>query len=216
MSGELAQNLTPKRFNIIWVLFILFYLFSCTVAGMYFLNLENRIKNEAPRIKAKQIEKIIRENALARKTADPKTMESIYSHSGGINPGFKKMVSNVTGPQEMPKQRAYEEQLAKYEAEMAERERIRLEEKRRDEEIQAQERALMEEERLERLKEEQAMKQLEASQAAQTTGGLSPAKTFTAPKTQKPRPKTQQKTQQKTVIGTLKTSKMGESSFQSY
>ena len=76
MSGEFAQNLTPKRFNIVWVFFILFYLFACSITGLYFLSLENKIKNEAPRIRAKQIEKIIRENAIARKNANPKSRES--------------------------------------------------------------------------------------------------------------------------------------------
>lgn len=133
--------------------------------------------------------------------------ESVYSHSGGINPGFKKIVSNAPNYQEAPKQRAYEQQLAQYQAMVAEQERKRLEEERLLAEEEAKEKALMEKERLERLEEE---RELQKSTAISTTGGVGPSKTFTAPKTQKPQPKTQQKT----VIGTLKTSKLGESSFQ--
>lgn len=139
--------------------------------------------------------------------ANSKYQESVYSHSGGINPGFKKIVSNAPNYQEAPKQRAYEQQLAQYQAMVAEQERKRLEEERLLAEEEAKEKALMEKERLERLEEE---RELQKSTAISTTGGVGPSKTFTAPKTQKPQPKTQQKT----VIGTLKTSKLGESSFQ--
>ena len=136
-----------------------------------------------------------------------KYQENLYNQGGGINPGFKQIVSKVPVNQEAPRQRAYEQQLAEYQQKMAEIEQQRLEEKRKREEIEAQEKAQLEKERLERLQQQQALQKTQAAPVVGNNTGSS--KTFTPIK-----PSNKQSKQQKTVIGTLKTSKLGESSFQ--
>lgn len=212
MSEGIMQNLTPRRFRTAWLIFIVIYLFVCALSALSMASFEKRAQATIKAVRAKQIEKIMKDREL-RENATPEDLkyyESLYSHSGGINPGFKKMVANTPTYREEPKQRAYEQQLAQYQAKVAEMERQKREEKRRLEEQAAKERALAEEERQERLREQAAL-QAQASQPVQVSGGIGPSKTFTAPKTQQPKAATQQKT----VIGTLKTSKLGESSFQS-
>ncbi|MBQ4494098.1 MAG: hypothetical protein II972_05850 [Elusimicrobiaceae bacterium] len=130
--------------------------------------------------------------------------ESFYNQGGGINPGFKNLVSAKASSQAEPQLREYEKQLAQYRAKLAEKEKALKEAKRLEEEQAARERALIEQERAERLKQHQ---ELQKAASISTTGGVGSSKTFT-PRT------TKQPTQQKTQIGTLKTSKLGESSFQ--
>lgn len=125
--------------------------------------------------------------------------ESFYYQGGGINPGFKTVVSKKTVAEQAPQTRAYEQQLAEYNKLVAEREKAIKEAQRLAAEEAARERALLEQAKAERLKMEQEMKK--------TQSGTGTSKTFT------PR-NVQQATPQRTQIGTLKTSKLGEGTFQ--
>ena len=197
-------KLTPREFVLTTVFSAIFYTVLLCLF-MHFLA-PKRVEN-CPRCK-QAIANYKASVEAKQKPMNNKYQESLYNQGGGINPGFKKIVSNAPSYQEEPKQRAYEQQLQEYEAKLAELERKRLEEERQQAEEDARVRAEMEQERLERLAAEKA---LQKSQPVQVSGGVGPSKTFTAPKT-----KTSSKpaTQQKTQIGTLKTSKLGESSFQ--
>ncbi len=130
--------------------------------------------------------------------------ESLYNQGGGINPGFKNIVSNKRTTSKESEIRDYERQLAEYRQIIAEKERIRKEEEAREAQEEARERALLEQERLERLQEQQ---ELQKATNISTKGGVGASKTFTPKNTKQP-------TQQKTQIGTLRTSKLGESTFQ--
>lgn len=130
--------------------------------------------------------------------------ESLYNQGGGINPGFKNIVSNKRTTSQESEIRDYERQLAEYRQIIAEKEKARKEAERLEALEAAKEKALLEQERLERL---QAQQELQKATNISTKGGVGASKTFTPKNTKQP-------TQQKTQIGTLRTSKLGESTFQ--
>lgn len=203
MSTNTLQNFTLKRFRLIWLVFILFYILVCFLSWLYAVNLSKTGQAKIKRVRAEQIKKIL--NAKNIRDSKPDSYnQSIYDKSGGINPGFKMVVSNKKTTNRESEIRDYERQLAEYRRIIAEKERIRKEEELREAREAAREKALMEQERLERLKEQQ---ELQKATNISTKGGVGASKTFTPKNTKQP-------TQQKTQIGTLKTSKLGESTFQ--
>ena len=203
MSENFSQNFPLKRFKHVWLIFIMFYILVCFLSWLYAVNLSNMTKVKIKQVRAEQIRKLLNAKNIRDFQADTYN-ESLYNQGGGINPGFKNIVSQKVSTAEEPKERAYEQQLAEYRRVMAERERIRKEEERRAAEEAARERALLEQERAELLKQQQ---ELQKASSISTKGGVGPSKTFTPQNTN-------QATPQKTQIGTLKTSKLGESTFQ--
>ena len=183
-------------------------LIICAVIYSFFLMLF--IKVFAP----KRIDKCVRcKQAIAnyinsQKNAGKQPRRQ-YSQSGVINKEFKQMVSRQEAGKETPQVRAYQQQLAEYRLRLEEQKQRELERQRQEQKEEQERIALIEQERQERLKQQA----LQKNQNTAVSGALSPSKSFTAPKTsgtKVSRPATQQKTQ----IGTLKTSKLGESSFQ--
>lgn len=203
MSENFSQNFPLKRFNHIWLVFIVFYILVCFLSWLYAVSLSNMTKVKIKQVRAEQVRKIL--NAKSIRDSQPDIYnESLYNQGGGINPGFKNIVSKRVSSAEEPKERAYEQQLAEYRRVMAERERLRKEAELREAQEIARERALMEQERAEQLRQQQ---ELQKAASISKQGSVGPSRTFT-PKS------TNQATAQKTQIGTLKTSKLGESTFQ--
>ncbi len=203
MSVGILQNLTLRRFRLIWLVFILFYIFICSITWLYAVSLNKMGQAKVKQVRAEQIKKLL--SARNIKDSMPESYyQSIYDNSGGINPGFRNVVARQNSATAEPKQRAYEQQLEEYKRVMAEKERIRKENERRQAEETAREMALIEQEKAELLRQEQ---ELRKAAEINTAGGVGPSKTFTPRSTAKPT------TPQKTQIGKLKTSKLGESTF---
>ncbi len=191
---------TNKRFLITMLFSMIFYTTVCCLFMHFFAP---KKVEDCP--KCMQAIAQYKAALIARSNPDYANYnESLYNQGGGINPGFRDIVSERTSSAKEPKTRAYEQQLAEYNKIMAEKQRIRKEEELREAQEAARERALMEQERMERLRQEEELKK---AAAISTKGDIGPSKTFTPRSTKQPsRPQTQ--------IGTLRTSKLGESSFQ--
>ena len=201
-----TTKLSPKEFVISMIFAAIFY----TLMLCLFMHFVAPKKiDDCPRCK----EAIARYKAskAARSNPDAETYnESLYNQGGGINPGFKNIVSKQANASAEPSARAYEKQLAEYRLRLAEERQRQLEIKRQQEKQAAEQRALIEQQMLERKKQQELQQQqlleMQKAQAAQAanTGTQKSAGVQ----------KTAQPAQQKTQIGKLKTSKLGESSFQ--
>lgn len=203
MSTNTLQNFTLKRFRLVWFVFILFYIFICFASWLYAVNFNKMGKAKIQQIRAEQIRKSLSVKNIKDSQPDIYN-ESLYNQGGGINPGFKNMVSGKANNTAEPAARAYEQQLAEYRLKLAQERQKQLEQERIQEEAIAKQRALIEQERQERLRQQQEMQKANAA--------LANSKTVSTPKN--PSEQKVNTTQQKTQIGTLKTSRFGESSIE--
>lgn len=218
MSEEAKQILTQGRFNALWFVFIVFYLLVCSISGLYVVSLSNRTQLTIQKVKAAHVQKLLRERRL-KGFAENKNFEGdeiLYSESGSINPNLRHKASARNN--EEGDVREYQRQLAEYRLQVAQERQKILEERRKQEEYEAKQRALIEQEKQEYLRAQQELKKSQ-NVAPETQQILGSSKTFTEPTTQsntatRTSVNVKPSTPQKTQIGTLKKSKLGESSFQ--
>ena len=201
----MEQAIPKKNLLVFWFIIIIWYLFVCTSAAFYAAKVKRNTQASIKQIRAEQIKRLLRERNIQEFTYNQ--ADIYYTQSGSINPSFKNIVSKKAPIKQAPKTRAYEQQLAEYKRIMAQQEKARREAELRAAEQAARERALMEQDRAERLKQEQEMQRL---MAIQTANKVAPVKTEVQKKPEPPETEVEQKTQ----IGVLKTSKLGESTFQ--
>lgn len=207
MGEPIKQDIAQNSFKVLWLIFIVCYFLVCSFAAWYVISLQTRTQKNINKIRAEQTQKLLQEQRLKGFAENQARRQ--YSQSGIINKEFKQMVSKQEAGKETPQVRAYQQQLAEYRLRLAEQKQRELERERQEKEEAAERIALIEKERQERLKQQA----LQKNQNTAVSGAVSPSKTFTAPKTsgtKVSKPATPQKTQ----IGTLRTSKLGESSFQ--
>lgn len=150
------------------------------------------LSNYRARQRAKQV-------AREKKYEIEETQEGVY-----INPILLQKAEDQQAEQ-APTQRAYQQQLAEYRLQMAQERQKQLELQRAREAEQAKRAALMEQERQEYLRQ-QALAKQSASSATTVNRPSTNSKTGVKKNAQKP-------AQQKTVIGTLRKSQLGQSSF---
>lgn len=210
---NMEQTINKKNLLLFWFIFIVLYLFVCTAAAFVAMKAKKDTQVSIKKIRAEQIKKLLKEKNIkgfSENQPDNIYNESLYNQGGGINPGFKNIVSKQANSSVEPSARAYEKQLAEYRLRLAEEKQRQLEIKRQQEKQAAEQRALIEQQMLERKKQQELQQQqlleMQKAQVAQAanTGTQKSAGVQ----------KTAQPAQQKTQIGKLKTSKLGESSFQ--
>ena len=204
------KTIYRKRMFQFWIIFSVIYFLVCGSVLLFLSSITNRTQTNINRIRAEQTQKLIQEQRIKGFAENNFGQARQYSQSGVINKEFKQMVSRQEAGKEPPQVRAYQQQLAEYRLRLEEQKQRELE-RQRQEKKEAQERiALIEQERQERLKQQALQKQeVQTTQAVKPSVGKG-SKTFTPIKTSAATKQTPQKTQ----IGTLKTSKLGESSFQ--
>ena len=204
---DIDQTISRKKVLLYWFAFIIVYLFICSSAALIAAKAKENNKANVQRVRAQQIQKLLsasKAKGFTENKVDDIYNESLYNQGGGINPGFKNMVSGKANNTAEPAARAYEQQLAEYRLKLAQERQKQLEQERIQEEAIAKQRALIEQERQERLRQQQEIQKANAA--------LANSKTVSTPKN--PSEQKVNTTQQKTQIGTLKTSRFGESSIE--
>lgn len=215
MSEEIKQVAGSKSLISLWIIFILFYLGVCSLAGLYVVSLEKKVQTARQQVRIARIQKFLKQKGPKgfKENNRIEQEENLYSQSGAINPMLRKKADLAQGQAGDSDIREYQQQLAEYRLKLAEQRQRELEQKRKEEELRAQRIALLEQERQERLKERQELQKSQSLISAVEGVDKTP-KTSQTKQQVKKTVSVQPATPQKTQIGTLKKSKLGESSFQ--